>query len=236
MTDDNMKLWNAVCKTNPANTKNSNVRGNQITSVAPQTQIMAATEQWGVYGVAWGWKSFEYDYTLVSETGILVFKGVFFFPNGEFPIGSSISVYRDNARTKPDQDFAKKVETDALTKGLSKLGFNADIFMGCFDDVKYVEERKEEVRKESGGINKEEIQQGLKDLVIEMNKLTAKDNLQFLDGLIKDSKAMLEQAEELMPKTFKRVMELRDAAAIRIGSFPGDDDPFGLPEATGDTP
>ena len=32
----------------------------------------------------------------------------------------------------------KKVATDALTKGLSKLGFNADVFMGMFDDNKYV--------------------------------------------------------------------------------------------------
>ena len=39
-----------------------------------------------------------------------------------------------------DADFAKKIETDALTKALSKLGFNADVFMGRFDDHKYVEE------------------------------------------------------------------------------------------------
>ena len=40
--------------------------------------------------------------------------------------------------SRVDDDFAKKVATDALTKGLSKLGFNADVFMGRFDDNKYV--------------------------------------------------------------------------------------------------
>ena len=43
-----------------------------------------------------------------------------------------------------DDNFAKKIETDALTKAISKLGFNADIFMGKFDDVRYVEEMKKE--------------------------------------------------------------------------------------------
>jgi hypothetical protein len=46
----------------------------------------------------------------------------------------------DNAKTKVDDNFAKKIETDALTKAISKLGFNADIFMGKFDDARYVNE------------------------------------------------------------------------------------------------
>lgn len=39
-----------------------------------------------------------------------------------------------------DDNFAKKIETDTLTKAISKLGFNADIFMGKFDDVRYLKE------------------------------------------------------------------------------------------------
>ena len=53
----------------------------------------------------------------------------------EVPIHSSIK-YHNSGRV--DDDFMKKVATDALTKGLSKLGFNADVFMGKFDDNKYV--------------------------------------------------------------------------------------------------
>lgn len=233
MTKDNMKLWDAVCKTDPSDTKESNVRGNQLTSIAPQTQIMAATKQWGIYGEKWGWKSFEYDFTLVPETGIIIFKGVMYFPGGEFPIGSSISIYKDNARTKPDQDFAKKVETDTLTKGLSKLGFNADIFMGCFDDVKYIEDRKEEIRKEKGGIDPKTLKQSLEDLAAEMKKLTAKDTLDFLDGLLKDAKEIMEQAKKVLPNKYKRILELKKEIEITIGSFPGDNDPFGLPEIDG---
>ena len=147
MANENLKLWLAVEKTNPKYTKNANVKGNKITSISPQFQIMNVTEQFGVYGQTWGFKSIELDYTLAESLGIVVFKGVFFFPNGEFPIINSISLFMDNARTKIDDNFAKKAETDALTKAISKLGFNADIFMGKFDDIRYVEEMKKEFNK-----------------------------------------------------------------------------------------
>lgn len=138
-----MKLWNAVCVTDPANTKPANVKGNKITSIAPQSQILAATEQWGAYGSTWGFESIELDNSLIS-IGLVNFKAVFFYPGGKFPIINSVSLYKDNAKTKIDDDYAKKVETDSLTKALSKVGFNADVFMGCFDDIKYVEELKKE--------------------------------------------------------------------------------------------
>ena len=38
----------------------------------------------------------------------------------------------------------KKCSTDALTKGLSALGFNADVFLGKFDDNKYVAKMTQE--------------------------------------------------------------------------------------------
>ena len=148
---DNLDLWDKVSKTNPANTKNANVKGNKITSVAPQSQILAATEQWGPYGTKWGWKSLTLGYDLFSE-GLVTFLGVFFYPGGEFPIINSISILKDNAKTKIDDDFAKKVETDALTKALSKIGFNADIFMGLFDDTRYVNDLKEEFKNKSDDI------------------------------------------------------------------------------------
>lgn len=141
--NENMKLWDAVEKTDPKHTKKANVRGNNITAIAPQYQIKNATDQFGTYGAKWGWRSFDFDYALLATTGIVIFKGLFYFPGGEFPISSSISAYKDGARTKPDADFAKKVETDALTKALSKLGFNADVFMGLYDDNKYVMEMTE---------------------------------------------------------------------------------------------
>ena len=40
---------------------------------------------------------------------------------------------------RPDDEAFKKATTDGITKSLSYLGFSADIFMGRWDDSKYVE-------------------------------------------------------------------------------------------------
>lgn len=140
MENKNLELWNKVEKTNPKYTKKANVKGNQITSISPQFQVMNVTEQFGIYGKDWGFKTLEFDYTLADKLGLVVLHAVFFFPSGEFPIKNAISLFMDNAKTKIDDNFAKKIETDTLTKAISKLGFNADIFMGKFDDLRYLAE------------------------------------------------------------------------------------------------
>ena len=139
MSDNNLELWNKVEKTNPKYTKKANVKGNNITSISPQFQILNATEQFGIYGKTWGFKNMNIDYSL-KDIGLVSFKALFYFPEGEFETINSIQLYRDNAMTKIDDNFAKKLETDTLTKALSKLGFNADIFLGKFDDIRYIQE------------------------------------------------------------------------------------------------
>ena len=136
----NLELWNAVEKTNPKYTKKANVKGNNITAISPQYQIKNVTEQFGSYGKNWGFKELIFDYTLVNDFGLVILHAIFFYPGGEFPIKNAQALFIDNAKTKIDDNFAKKLETDTLTKAISKLGFNADIFMGLFDDVKYLAE------------------------------------------------------------------------------------------------
>jgi len=143
---DNLKLWNSVEKTDPQHTKKANVKGNKITSIKPQYQIYNATKQWGSYGCKWGLKNINLGYEL-KEVGLVTFKALFYYPDGEFEIINTISIFKDGAQTKLDDEFAKKVETDSLTKALSKLGFNADVFMGRFDDVRYIEEISKEFKE-----------------------------------------------------------------------------------------
>ena len=137
---NHLELWNKVEKTNPKYTKKANVKGNNITAIAPQYQIKNVTEQFGSYGTSWGFESLEFDYTLTDSLGLVILHAVFYYPGGKFPIKNAQSIFMDNAKTKVDDNFAKKLETDTLTKAISKLGFNADIFMGLFDDVKYLAE------------------------------------------------------------------------------------------------
>lgn len=145
--EDKMKLWRAVEKTDPKYTKPAKIGGMSITAIAPQYQIMQATEQFGPYGQGFGFKKIELDYSLVDKLDIVVFKGLFFHPGGEFEIINSSKMFMDRNKKMVDADFAKKIETDALTKALSKLGFNADVFMGRFDDVKYIADMMEEFKE-----------------------------------------------------------------------------------------
>jgi hypothetical protein len=144
MSNKNLDLWRSVEKTNPNYTKKAKIGGMSITAIAPQYQIMMVTEQFGVYGKTWGFKNIELDYSLVEKYDMVVFKGTFFFPEGQFEIINSSKLFINNAKTMLDDNFAKKIETDTLTKAISKLGFNADIFLGKFDDVRYVNEMNAE--------------------------------------------------------------------------------------------
>jgi hypothetical protein len=146
MENKNLELWNKVEKTNPNYTKKAKVGGMTITAIAPQYQIMMVTEQFGVYGKTWGFKNVELDYSLVENYDMVVFKGTFFFPEGQFEIVNSCKLFMDRNKKMLDDNFAKKIETDTLTKAISKLGFNADIFLGKFDDVRYLNEVKEEFK------------------------------------------------------------------------------------------
>jgi len=147
--NNNLELWNKVEKTNPKYTKKANVKGNNIISIAPQYQIKNVTEQFGSYGKSWGFKSLEFDYTLSESLGLVILHAVFYYPDGEFPIKNAQNLFIDNAKTKIDDNFAKKLETDTLTKAISKLGFNADIFMGLFDDVKYLSDVTKEFAEDN---------------------------------------------------------------------------------------
>jgi|TARA_Y100000310_G_C20480734_1_gene714548 hypothetical protein len=138
----NTKLWDSVEKTDPRFTKKVNQRGG-FTAIGAQYQVRKATETFGPFGVGWGVKAESFK--RYEDTGLVLYQGTLWYKygedNGEVPIHSSIK-YHANSRV--DDDFAKKVATDAMTKGLSKLGFNADVFMGLFDDNKYVSALKKE--------------------------------------------------------------------------------------------
>jgi hypothetical protein len=135
---DNMKLWNSVETTDPKFTKKVNQRGG-FTAIGAQYQLRTATETFGPIGYGWGVKDEKIERW--EDVGLAVYTAILWYvregiaEEHEIPIHSSIK-YHSNGRV--DDDFFKKVATDALTKGLSKIGFNADVFMGMFDDNKYV--------------------------------------------------------------------------------------------------
>mgnify|MGYP003111076374 FL=1 len=146
MNKNNMKLWNAVEKTNPKYTKQVGF-GRKFTTVNAQYQVRCATEQFGAFGKGWGIDD-EFFNPIID--GLIGYTAKLWWKDSEgkhsFNINASISTH--SKAGKLDDECYKKVTTDALTKGLSKLGFNADVFMGQYDDNKYVAQMKKEFSKE----------------------------------------------------------------------------------------
>ena len=138
----NMGLWRSVEKTNPAHTKEVNF-GRKITAIDPYRQIENATEQFGPAGEGWGWESKRVDHLPTNEVCVLISMwhgaGV-----GRIEQWGQASLYIDKAEKRKDTDCMKKATTDGITKCLSLLGFNADIFLGKFDDNKYIQQAKKE--------------------------------------------------------------------------------------------
>jgi hypothetical protein len=72
----NLELWNKVQKTNQS-TQKICVRGNKITSISPQFQIMNVTglNLWREMG----FKNLVLDYSLAKDFGLVVLNATFFF-------------------------------------------------------------------------------------------------------------------------------------------------------------
>lgn len=127
---DNLALWNKVWKTTKdTKTKEVSYGSRKFTAIDAYSQIKTATEQFWKYGKKWGFNNISYE--VIAER--IYFIWTFYYPDGSFPIFNDQKVW---------DDAAKKVFTDSLTKALSYLWFNADVFMGQFDGNKYTADKK----------------------------------------------------------------------------------------------
>lgn len=156
----NMRIWEQVEKTNPKYTRDVNV-GRKFTAIDANYQVMKATEVFGPFGLGWGVKESKFNlltvdpsdahYNLLQYTAILWFKDGQSY--GEFDITSDIELFEEvndkatgGKKWKRVEESHKKVSTDAMTKGLSRLGFSADVFLKKFDDSRYVQSLRNEFR------------------------------------------------------------------------------------------
>ncbi len=159
---DNLRIWNAVSKTDPAHTKKVEF-GRKFTSIDAHWQIQQATKQFGPVGEGWGYRPVHTVERLTPEI-ILAVADVTIWYRGNLettedcyireygPIRATCEMYGPKTykgkiipnEFVTDEDAPKKAMTDALTKGLSHLGFSADVFLGLFDDNRYVQKMEKE--------------------------------------------------------------------------------------------
>ncbi len=157
--NSNMRIWDAVSKTDPKHTKKVEF-GRKFTSIDAHWQIQQATNQFGPIGEGWGYIVHHCVVTLTPEMILAAADVEIWWQNGNLeripcrygPVRGTCEMY--GPKTKfgkiipgefvTDEDAPKKAMTDALTKGLSHLGFSADVFLGLFDDNRYVQKMEKE--------------------------------------------------------------------------------------------
>jgi hypothetical protein len=153
--DNNMVIWDKVATTDPDHTKPVEY-GRKFTAIDAHYQVMNATAQFGPVGAGWGYNT-VYDVIHFDDGSSMAVCDLTFWwraddewesipmksPQLQYgPVRGSAMLRR--AKKTPDTDAFKKAMTDALTKCLSHLGFNADVFLGKFDDNKYVQELRKD--------------------------------------------------------------------------------------------
>jgi hypothetical protein len=152
---DNLALWKTVERTPKEHTKAITGKAYKGTSPNPHYLIHKATETFGPCGIGWGFNILSERIADGSEgTKIhIAHVRVWYKWNGETGevehMGQTVFAGKNKNGPFTDEDAPKKSVTDALVKAMSMIGFAGDIFMGRYDDSKYVAALNEHDEPES---------------------------------------------------------------------------------------
>ena len=178
-----MRIWDSLCKTNPDYTRSvPSSYGKKITSIDPMYQIQCMTETFGPVGLGWKYNvKYTYQDNLVfAEVSIHYCVHDNWFEYG--PVCSVQNLFKKNGNL--DDEAPKKAMTDAKTKAFSHLGMSADVFLGKFDDSKYVQEVKKEFSKPQ--VKAFPKTNGKKNIKLDMDQLDMgriKNDIQVIDDI-----------------------------------------------------
>jgi hypothetical protein len=142
---DNLELWKLVEKTPPAQTKAIQGRPYKGTSPKPYWLVQKATETFGPCGIGWGFEvvNERVEDGAPGDKVHIAHVRVWYKWSGETGhvehVGQTMFCGTNKKGAFTDEDAPKKSVTDAVVKALSMIGFAGDIFMGRYDDSKYVD-------------------------------------------------------------------------------------------------
>lgn len=200
---DNMRIWQAVEKTDPAHTKHVSQRGG-FTAINANYQIMQATKQFGPIGIGWGYVSGD---PIFHDT-LLFVPVTLWYGDRSNTFGPMLGCEEwKSDKGRVDSDASKKATTDAITKLLSQLGFSADVFLGKYDNQKYVEELAEEFADKHATINDAQIAE--LQTLIENAPITSQDflNMAKISALPELRADWFEQSKAWIVKKIEKAKE-----------------------------
>jgi hypothetical protein len=135
----NLDIWNKLSKSDPKYLKKVSFGSRSFTAIDPQYQVRMMTEQFGAIGEGWGWHN-NTEFVAVSNGDSAVVANVTVWhtsPSNSFGPFTGCRKFFDAAKGRMSEDAPKMAITDGLTKALSHIGCNADVFLGEMDGNKY---------------------------------------------------------------------------------------------------
>lgn len=193
---DHLKLWTAVEKTNPSFTKEFNRGGGfKGTAINPTYLARKATETFGPVGIGWGYEIVHEETTKGAKINeddceqIHTLRVKVWYKwqgeRGELEhFGATTFVGKNKYGSFTDEEYKKKSLTDAIGKCLSLLGFSSDVHLGRYDDNKYVNDLRNEVKKaEAAKVNaatQEEREAAWNEVQSDLQKLNSKAEISAL--------------------------------------------------------
>ena len=222
MQNKNMKIWETLSKTNPEFTKPlPGYGGKTLTTIDPMYQIQMMTEIFGPVGKGWKY-NVEYKYQdglIFAEVCVQYYEDHKWYEYG--PVCSVQNLSKKNGGL--DDEAPKKAMTDAMTKAFSHLGMSADVFLGKFDDSKYVENLEKEFATKVVEIPKKK-QNGKKNIRLDMDQFNidqirkAIKNINGLKGLrdFKKDNPELFDSNNMSVREYRTITELYDTRQIQL--------------------
>ena len=145
----NLDLWNKHADIDPAFTKPITGKAYKGTSPSPQYVIRCLTDMFGPVGQGFGWDVTEEGWQPLGDE-VLHWCRIRFWhtdrANGFDAYGQTKALMKTKNGMMADEDAPKKSLTDAIVKAASQVGVAANIFLGRWDDQKYVAQVAEEKR------------------------------------------------------------------------------------------
>lgn len=146
----NLHLWDRFADIDPKFTKAITGKPYKGTSPNPHYVIRCLTEMFGPVGVGFGWEVKADGFEPMGDE-VLHWCRIRFW-HGDGPgfdaYGQTKALMKTKNGLTLDEDAPKKSLTDAITKAAAQIGVAANIFLGRWDDSRYVENVNQEFRRE----------------------------------------------------------------------------------------
>lgn len=147
---DNLKIWDTHADIDPKFTKAITGKAYKGTSPNPQYVIRCLTDLFGPVGIGFGWRVVAEDFKQLGDETLHWCRIEFWHTdraNTFESYGQTKAAYpKKSGDFMVDEDAPKKSLTDAIVKAASHVGIGANIFLGRWDDQKYVAEVAAEFR------------------------------------------------------------------------------------------